>query len=229
MKTRWNGADRIRRAAVAVSIAGLALGVAAGARAQEPAAETRPVQERVAQLNGRVAALYGQGKYAEAKAVAKQALALAESELGPDHPDTAASLNNLASLLQAMGDLPGRTVLAADTMIGYGGRVYGKPETLAAAVELLADMAGRTHRLATGVCVIAGGRERCRIAVTRVTLRALDRASIRRIVARGDPRRYAGGYAIRRKGDPLIERIEGSFTNGVGLPMEAVKEILRDS
>jgi septum formation protein len=120
----------------------------------------------------------------------------------------------------------GERVLAADTMIAYGGRIYGKPASRKAAVDLLARLAGKTHVLATGVALCAGGRTIVRYVETKVTLRPLRRAAIARLLSRYDPRRFAGGYAVRRY-DPLIERIEGSFTNVVGLPMEVVLPMLR--
>ena len=62
---------------------------------------------------------------------------------------------------------------------------------------------------------------------SKVTLRPLDRDAIGRIIARSDPTRLAGGYSVRRKNDPLVARIDGSYSNVVGLPMETVVPILR--
>ncbi|MBI2930682.1 MAG: Maf family protein [Planctomycetes bacterium] len=121
--------------------------------------------------------------------------------------------------------VPGERVLAADTMIAYGGKIYGKPSDRKAAVDLLARLAGKTHVLGTGIVLRDGRRVIERYVETRVTLRAMDRAAVARLVSGYDPRRFAGGYAIRRR-DPLIERIEGSFTNVVGLPMEVVGPML---
>lgn len=118
------------------------------------------------------------------------------------------------------------TILAADTMIEFEGRLHGKPRSRRAAVELLSRLAGRTHRLATGIVVRRGGRNVERCVTSRVTLRALDRAALSRVIARRDPTKYAGGYAVHRN-DPLVARIEGSFTNVVGLPMEVVGPLLR--
>ncbi len=122
--------------------------------------------------------------------------------------------------------VPGDRVLAADTMIAYRGRIYGKPAGRKAAVDLLVRLAGRTHVIATGVAFRADGRTRTRYVETRVTLRALDRASIAQLIASYDPTRFAGGYVMRRH-DPLIERIDGSFTNVKGLPMECVLPLVR--
>ena len=58
-------------------------------------------------------------------------------------------------------------------------------------------------------------------------MRPNDRATIERVCRRRDPRRFAGGYAIQEKDDPLVSRVHGSFTNVVGLPMEVVAPLLR--
>lgn len=137
----------------------------------------------------------------------------------------------------------GDRVLAADTMVAYRGRLYGKPPSRETAVRWLARMAGRTHVIATGVVFREGGRAVERYVETKVTLRALDRASIARLLSTYDPTKFAGGYVMRRgagppepaggsggdarrRRDPLIENIDGSFTNVMGLPMEAVLPLI---
>lgn len=122
---------------------------------------------------------------------------------------------------------PADWILGADTLIEFGGRIYGKPAGLRAAVALLARLAGRTHTLATGVVLRGGRRAVERVVVSRVTFRKLDRAAVERMVRRGDPSRFAGGYAIRERLDPLVARVRGSFTNVVGLPMGTLLPILR--
>lgn len=117
---------------------------------------------------------------------------------------------------------PGRDVLAADTMIEFGGRLLGKPRTLAEAERLHLAMGGRWHRIATGVCLVAGGRARTLCVVSRVRVRLVSPAQLQAIYRQRDPRGMAGGYALARGRDPLIERIDGSITNVLGLPMEAV-------
>ncbi len=121
---------------------------------------------------------------------------------------------------------PGRWVLAADTMLEFGGRLYGKPASRKAAVALLARMAGRWHVLATGVVLRRGSRGWRGVVRTRIRIRRLDAAAIDRLVGRSDPTGAAGGYRIRKGRDPLIERIEGSHSNVVGLPMEWLRSRL---
>ena len=116
-------------------------------------------------------------------------------------------------------------VLAADTMIAYGGKIYGKPRDRKAAVRLLRSLAGKTHTLGTGVVLQKGNFRIVKYVTSKVTL--YDDPPIEKIVAKSDPTKYAGGYAIREKNDPLIRRIDGSASNVVGLPMELLAPLLR--
>jgi septum formation protein len=122
---------------------------------------------------------------------------------------------------------PGRWVLAADTLIEFRGRLYGKPRSAAEATALLSRMAGRTHKLATGVALQLDARRIRRVAITWVTMRAQPRERIAEVVGLSRATRLAGGYAIRPGRDPLVERLRGSFSNVVGLPMEIVGPLLR--
>ncbi|MHC4606208.1 MAG: Maf family protein [Planctomycetota bacterium] len=121
---------------------------------------------------------------------------------------------------------PDAWVLAADTMIEFEGRVYGKPRDTRAAVALLSRLAGRTHTLATGVVLRKGKRIVRRVVRSRVRFRDLSRAEIEKLVRGKRPSRFAGGYAVRKGRDPVVARVRGSFTNVVGLPMETVLPIL---
>jgi septum formation protein len=120
---------------------------------------------------------------------------------------------------------PTEWVLAADTMISYGGRIYGKPRDRKAAVRLLRTLAGATHTLGTGVVLQKGSFRIVKYVTSKVTLH--DDPPVEKIVSRTDPTQYAGGYAIRAKNDPLIRRIDGSISNVVGLPMEILEPLLR--
>ncbi|MBI3268648.1 MAG: septum formation protein Maf [Planctomycetes bacterium] len=122
---------------------------------------------------------------------------------------------------------PDAVVLAADTLIEWEGRLVGKPRSPGEALALLETMAGHTHRLATGICLRSKGCSRVRAVVSRVRVRALSRSAIERILRTYDPTSVAGGYTVRPAGDRLIESVQGSFTNVVGLPMEVVVPLLR--
>jgi len=120
---------------------------------------------------------------------------------------------------------PTEWVLAADTMISYGGRIYGKPRDRKAAVRLLRSLAGATHTLGTGVVLQKGSFRIVKYVTSKVTLH--DDPPVEKIVSRSDPTKYAGGYAIREKNDPLIRSIQGSRSNVIGLPMERLEPLLR--
>jgi septum formation protein len=110
-------------------------------------------------------------------------------------------------------------------MISYGGRIYGKPRDRKAAVRLLRSLAGATHTLGTGVVLQKGNFRIVKYVTSKVTLH--DDPPVEKIVARTDPMKYAGGYAIREKNDPLIRAIDGSRSNVIGLPMEVLEPLLR--
>jgi septum formation protein len=112
-------------------------------------------------------------------------------------------------------------------MITLDGRFYGKARDVEDGVRTLLKFAGRTHDLATGVVLRRGARVITRVVRSRVTMRPNDRATIERVCRRRDPRRFAGGYAIQERNDPLVSRVSGSFSNVVGLPMEIVAPLLR--
>jgi septum formation protein len=120
---------------------------------------------------------------------------------------------------------PTEWVLAADTMIAYGGKIYGKPRDRKAAVRLLRSLSGHTHTLGTGVVLQKGSFRIVKYVTSKVTLH--DDPPVEKIVAKSDPTQYAGGYAIREKNDPLIRRIDGSSSNVIGLPMELLGPLLR--
>jgi septum formation protein len=120
---------------------------------------------------------------------------------------------------------PDTWVLAADTMIAYGGKIYGKPRDRKAALRLLRNLSGRTHVLGTGVILQKGRFRIARYVTSRVTLR--PDPPVEKLLRRYDPSRFAGGYAIKPQNDPLIEKIEGSVSNVIGLPMERVGPLLK--
>lgn len=124
---------------------------------------------------------------------------------------------------------PGRqeVILAADTEVVLDHQVLGKPADDAAAAELLARLSGRTHEVLTAVAVHAGGRWYQDIETTRVQVRALTPDEIAWYVATGEPRDKAGAYALQGAGAALVDRIEGSDTNVIGLPLATTVRLLR--
>ena len=116
----------------------------------------------------------------------------------------------------------GDVVLGADTVVVIGGEMLGKPRDRADAVRMLERLAGREHDVITGICLRRGVDRLHDRAVTRVWFNPLTRQEIEQYVASGEPMDKAGAYAIQGLASKFVERIDGSYTNVVGLPIELV-------
>jgi septum formation protein len=124
-------------------------------------------------------------------------------------------------------DLKDAFVLSADTVVAVGRLSIGKPEYLDEAAKALATLSGRTHKVYTAVCVVTPeGAVRMRTVETRVRLKRLNREEIDSYLACGEWRGKAGGYAIQGIAGAFIEKIVGSYTNVVGLPLKEVVSLL---
>ena len=113
-------------------------------------------------------------------------------------------------------------VVAADTIVAKDGVVFGKPADAADARRILGILSGAWHQVLTGFWVRRGARLISQAVVTQVAFRALNTAEIDRYVASGEPFGKAGAYAIQGTGAPLVHRLEGSYTNVMGLPIQEV-------
>ncbi len=119
-------------------------------------------------------------------------------------------------------------ILAADTEVVLDGVTLGKPDGPDEAVTMLRRLSGREHLVVTGFCILdqrTGEAERA-VADTRVQFRGLDDHEIEGYVSTGEPLDKAGAYACQGIGSFLIARVEGSYTNVVGLPLGQVIETL---
>lgn len=123
---------------------------------------------------------------------------------------------------------PGRPLIAADSVVSIDGRIIGKPADDAAARETLRRLSGRTHKLYTGVCVMAGGRSQVFHQVTEVTFYPLTEEEIAEYVAMGESTGRAGGYGIEGVGVMLVQSIRGDYPNIVGLPVAETLRRLRE-
>lgn len=123
--------------------------------------------------------------------------------------------------------VPGDLVLAADTVVAVRDRLLGKPRDEADARDLLRALSGTTHVVVTAVALKAFGRIRERAVTTRVTMRRLGEDEISAYAASGEGMGKAGGYAIQETADRFVTALDGPFDNVVGLPVDAVKELLR--
>jgi septum formation protein len=123
---------------------------------------------------------------------------------------------------------PDAIVLGADTMVVIDGAALGKPADRREAVAMLRRLRGRVNEVLTGVAVIdvAGGRIFTGTEVTRVTMARYPDELIERYAASGAPLDKAGAYAIQDLDGALVEGIEGSYTNAVGLPLALTARLL---
>lgn len=117
-------------------------------------------------------------------------------------------------------------VIGADTTVVVDGEILGKPQDEDEGREMLRRLSGRTHEVLTGVSLRQGAYEVGRVEVTTVTFRTLAEDEIGWYVASGEGRDKAGGYAIQGLASRFIPRIDGSYSNVVGLPVACIAELL---
>jgi septum formation protein len=128
----------------------------------------------------------------------------------------------------APGGPGARPVLGVDTEVVVDGRVFGKAENEAEAEAMLEALAGRTHEVVSGLCLITAGWEVVEHEVTKVTFRPLDARDLAAYVSFGEWEGRAGAYAVQGRGSALVERIEGDYLNVVGLPMALLVRLLAE-
>jgi len=116
-------------------------------------------------------------------------------------------------------------VIGCDTIVALDGRIYGKPADEREAAATIRALAGNTQRVISGLAVLVGDEERTATAVTAVTFREADEATIQWYVGTGEWRERSGGYAVQGAGSRLVERIEGEVENVVGLPLGPLLEL----
>jgi septum formation protein len=128
--------------------------------------------------------------------------------------------------LKARG-LPAAPVLCADTTVALGARIFGKPADAADAVATLARLSGRTHRVMTAVAIASGRARHAALSVSTVRFAAMPPHAIEAYVASGEPFGKAGAYAIQSRIAGWIERIAGSYSGIMGLPLHETARLLR--
>lgn len=124
---------------------------------------------------------------------------------------------------------PGSTVIGADTVVELDGMILGKPADSDDALRTLMRLSGKRHNVLTGVC-IRNVERNIRVVFTDCTgvwFRPFDVDTAKRYMSLVNVLDKAGSYGIQEQGDMLVERIEGLFSNIVGLPVERVAETLR--
>ena len=142
-------------------------------------------------------------------------------------PHDLARFLSLQKALDVASRHPDSVVLAADTFIVHEGEIMGKPHAPEEARRMLRALSGRTHSVITGYSIVDGQKHISDSVESRVTFRQLTEKEIDEYIASGEPLDKAGAYAIQENGAALVESLEGSLDNVVGLPMDEVSEALR--
>lgn len=119
------------------------------------------------------------------------------------------------------------SVLGSDTEVILGDRVFGKPADAGEAAEMLRALSGRTHEVLTAVSLVSAGREAQAAVLTRVTVEALSDEAIARYLACGEWQGKAGAYAIQGRFEAHVQRLDGSYSGVMGLPLHETAGLLR--
>ncbi len=131
-----------------------------------------------------------------------------------------------ARAVRAAGGFGALPVLGADTAVAVDDRVFGKPADRADGLAMLRALSGRCHRVLSAVALV-GEREASLVSETRVWFRPLEDNELDAYWATGEPRDKAGAYAIQGRGAVFVERIDGSYSGVMGLPLFETAQLLK--
>jgi septum formation protein len=140
-----------------------------------------------------------------------------------------AKARDVGDRLCAVGEAPA-LVLGADTLVVLDERPLGKPASRHEARAMLRALRGRSHEVVTAVVLrleVSGGREAAAAVTSQVFMRGYTDREIDAYVATGEPDDKAGAYAVQGEGGALVARVEGCYTNVVGLPLTTTARLLR--
>ncbi|PIA71963.1 Maf family protein [Pseudomonas sediminis] len=148
----------------------------------------------------------------------------------PDEPP-AAYVERLArekarAGLLALGERKDAVVLGADTAVVLDGRILGKPADFAESRAMLQALSGRSHQVMTAVALVGGDREVARVVSSEVSFRPISEAEIEAYWASGEPCDKAGSYGIQGLAAVFVNRLQGSYSAVVGLPLCETAELL---
>ena len=122
-----------------------------------------------------------------------------------------------------------RIVVGADTLVVLEDMVFGKPKDRDECLEMLASLSGQTHRVLTGVAVLASGKVQTVVSATEVKFREISPDEALAYWHSGEPCDKAGAYAIQGRGGIFVEAISGSYSGVVGLPVFETSQLLRNA
>jgi len=150
-----------------------------------------------------------------------------ETQLLNEDPKACAERLAREKALAVSRQRPNEVVLGADTVVVVEDQLLGKPANTADAARMLRLLSGRTHKVITGVCLVLGGQPSVASETTSVTMSEISDEEIAGYVATGEPMDKAGAYAIQGIASRWIPRIEGDYSNVVGLPVALVWKLLQ--
>ncbi len=148
----------------------------------------------------------------------------------PGNPILTVMTNALGKATYAKVKADKGIILGADTIVYLKNKILGKPKNKKDAAKMLSNLSGTKHKVYTGVALFdlesKSWKQFC--VESKVRMKKLSRKEIKQYISKVNPLDKAGGYAIQEHGDKLIQKITGSYTNVVGLPMEALKKALKE-
>ncbi len=149
------------------------------------------------------------------------------SELGADGPGGLAIQNAILKAEAVSALVPNRWVLGADTIVALNSKIYGKPKDHGKAFEFLRELSGKRHDVLTGVALARRGKGTITFCeVTTVTFKPLSDDEIHQYIETVHVLDKAGAYAAQGSSGWIIQRVEGSLSNVIGLPVERLRELL---
>lgn len=137
---------------------------------------------------------------------------------------------SVGKAMAVAGKFENAVVVGADTVVFYGGRIFGKPKTRVEAKEMLHFLSGTAHLMITGLTVIDCDSKKIitKTSVTKIFFHRLTDVEINEYAKTDEPMTKAGGYAIQGKGGAFVEKIEGEYSGALGLPLKLLKQIFTD-
>ena len=152
-----------------------------------------------------------------------------EEQTLPGNSELSALTNALGKATYAKVNANEGIILGADTIVYFENQILGKPKSKRDAITMLFSLSGTKHAVYTGVALfdLSSKSWRSFCVKSMVTMRKFSKETVQRYFSKVNPLDKAGAYAIQEHGDQLVTRIQGSYTNVVGLPMEVLKKELK--
>lgn len=119
-------------------------------------------------------------------------------------------------------------IIAADTIIVHGKRIFGRPKNKVEAKKMLSSLSGKWHEVHTGTVVVDSKTDKIlkKLVITKVKFAKLSAKTIEWYIQTGEPFKAAGAYSIQNKGRALVEKVDGCFTNVIGISIPVVMKML---